>query len=172
MLNCIINYFLTIFTALCTWVKIDVMSTIEKKLEEVGENSLFDPTGPPPEAAPAPRPALSLSVLYSAPVKKKSYCAATPPAPPLPPSLRLPPCLIRPPLPRPAPSVPRRLPTFSSRRQIATAPSPDRKTAGLRARRTNTPAPPHASPRRWLDGAWPRASAPPRDAAIVAPVGP
>jgi len=31
-------------------------------LEEVGElNSLFDPTGPPPEAAPAPRPALSLS---------------------------------------------------------------------------------------------------------------
>ena len=62
MLNCIISYFLTIFTALCTWVKIDVMSTIEKKLEEVGElNSLFDPTGPPPEAAPAPRPALSLS---------------------------------------------------------------------------------------------------------------
>ena len=37
MLNYIISYFLTIFTALCTWVKIDVMSTIEKKLEEVGE---------------------------------------------------------------------------------------------------------------------------------------
>ena len=32
MLNYIISYFLTIFTALCTWVKIDVMGTIAKKI--------------------------------------------------------------------------------------------------------------------------------------------